>query len=65
MTIEEANKLLDLLNKNKLEQLREYIEILDKKYPLVELDILFNELNNKHDEYNRVVRKKYFERRNK
>lgn len=26
MTIEEANKLLDLLNKNKLEQLREYIE---------------------------------------
>ena len=26
MTIEEANKLLDLLNKNKLEQLREHIE---------------------------------------
>lgn len=26
MTIEEANKLLDLLNKNKLEQLREFIE---------------------------------------
>lgn len=26
MTIEETNKLLDLLNKNKLEQLREYLE---------------------------------------
>lgn len=39
-------------------KLREYIETLNKKYPHIELELLFNELNNKYDEYNRLVRKK-------
>lgn len=39
-------------------KLRKYIESLKGKYPLFELDPLFNELNDKYGEYNRLVRKK-------